>query len=88
MAFMTGKELKKFFKDHLVPSSLYKIGGNHKNRICMKKGKNGWDVYFSEDKQKVGLLRFGDEESACRAMMNEIRKLMEVMYGVTWTAAR
>ena len=85
---MTGKELKEFFKEHLVPSSLYKIGGSHNNRICMKKEKDSWDVYFSEHKKKIGLLSFGDEESACRAMMNEIRKLMEVMYGVTWVSAK
>ena len=30
---MTVKELKKFFKDHLVPSHLYNMkGGHHRNR--------------------------------------------------------
>ena len=84
---MTGKELKKYFKEHLVPDGLYKIGGSHNRRICMDQDSEGWNVYFSEHKQKVGLLHFNDEESACAAMKNEIRKLMEVMYGVTWTAA-
>ena len=84
---MTGKELKKYFKEHLVPDGLYKIGGSHNHRICMDQDSEGWNVYFSEHKQKVGLLHFNDEESACAAMKNEIRKLMEVMYGVTWTAA-
>ena len=84
---MTGKELKTFFEEHLVPSGLYKIGGSHNRRICMDRDSNGWNVYFSDHKQKVGLLSFPDEESACAAMKNEIRKLMEVMYGVTWTAA-
>ena len=32
---MTTKELKRYFKDHLVPSKLYKIGGHHKNRDGM-----------------------------------------------------
>ena len=31
---MNTKELKKFFKEHLVPSKLYKVGGHHKNRVC------------------------------------------------------
>ena len=83
---MTGKELKKFFKEHLVPDKLYKIGGEHNRRICMEKVQNGWDVFFSEKKKKIGLMHFNDEESACASMKNEIRKLMESMYGITWKA--
>ena len=41
---MTVKELKVFFKEHLVPSHLYNLkGGSHKGRICLGKNKqNGW----------------------------------------------
>ena len=81
---MTGKELKAFLKDHLVPEKLYKIGGSHNRRICMMKNKEGWEVFFSDKKQKVGLTRYQDEGSACSAMKEELRKLMELMYGVTW----
>ena len=36
---MTVKELKAFFKEHLVPSRLYNLkGGSHGGRICL--GKN------------------------------------------------
>ena len=32
---MTVKELKVFFKEHLVPSHLYNLkGGSHGGRIC------------------------------------------------------
>ena len=82
---MTGKELKIFLKEHLVPAKLYKIGGHHNRRICMQKGEDGWEVFFSEKKNKVGLMRFPDEASACLSMKNELRKLMELMYGLTWT---
>ncbi len=44
---MNTKELKKFFKEHLVPSKLYKVGGHHKNRVCLDKTENGWAVFFS-----------------------------------------
>ena len=55
---MTVKELKKFFKDHLVPSHLYNMkGGHHRNRICIANDKNGWQVYFSEGKEKIGLMQ-------------------------------
>ena len=81
---MTGKELNKFFKEHLVPGKLYKIGGSHNKRICMKNEGEFWEVYFSDHKQKVGAMRYQDEESACWAMKNEVRKLMELMYGMTW----
>lgn len=83
---MTGKELKAFFKDHLVPGKLYKIGGEHDKRVCMEKDKDGWSVFFCEKKQKIGLMRYKDESSACRAMKEELRKIMELMYGVTWVA--
>lgn len=81
---MTVKELKGFFEEHMVPSKLYKIGGHHNKRICMEKCRDGWDVFFSEKKKKVGLMHFNDEASACRSMKNELRKMMELMYGLTW----
>ena len=84
---MTGKELQRFLKEHLVPKKLYKIGGSHKNRICLEQSKEGWDVFFSEKKRKIGLMHFNDESSACSAMKEEIRKLMQVMYDITWTPA-
>ena len=85
---MTRKELKEFFETHMVPSKLYKIGGKHNKRICMEKSGDGWDVFFSEKKKRVGTLHYADEESACLSMKNEIRKLMEAMYGLTWAAGQ
>ena len=84
MPVMTMKELKDFFKEHRVPSSLYKLGGNHNHRICIEQCDGEWEVFFSEKKQKTGLMRFDSEESACSRMKDEIRKLMELMYGLTW----
>lgn len=81
---MTMKELSAFLKEHAVPEKLYKIGKGHNKRICLVKGENDWEVYFQEKKQKIGLLRYNDEESACQGMKNELRKLMESMYGLTW----
>ena len=85
---MTTKELKKYFKEHLVPSKLYKIGGHHKNRICLDKTESGWTVFFQDNKDKVGVMNFVDEASACNRMKDELRKLMEQLYGVTWVPAR
>ena len=81
---MTGKELKLCLKEHMVPEQLYKIGGHHNRRICLEQSRDGWDVFFSEKKNKVGLMHFSDEESACISMKNELRKMMELMYGLTW----
>lgn len=82
---MTVKELKRFFKKHLVPSRLYKMkGGNHKNRICISREKNGWDVYFSEGKNRIGLMHFNTESEACLRMKEEVRKVMEQVYGLSW----
>ena len=62
---MTVKELKVFFKEHLVPSHLYNLkGGAHGGRICLGK--------------------FATESEACQHMMDEVRKVMEQIYGVTW----
>ncbi len=85
---MNTKELKKYFKDHLVPDKLYKIGGSHKNRICLDRTKDGWAVYFQDKKEKIGIMNFVDEASACNRMKDELRKLMELMYGLTFTSAR
>ena len=56
---MTGKELQRFLKEHLVPKKLYKIGGSHKNRICLEQSKEGWDVFFSEKKLFFFVFLFG-----------------------------
>ncbi|MCR5405064.1 MAG: hypothetical protein K6E91_14780 [Butyrivibrio sp.] len=85
---MTTKELKKYFKEHMVPSKLYKIGGAHKNRICLDKSEGGWRVYFQDKKDKIGIMKFVDEASACNTMKDELRKLMEQLYGLTWAGAR
>ncbi len=81
---MTGKELRRFFEEHMVPSKLYKIGGAQNKRICLEKSGDGWDVFFSEHRKKIGVLHYQDENAACLSMKNEIRKLMEMMYGLTW----
>ena len=83
---MTVKELKVFFKEHLVPSHLYNLkGGTHGGRICLSKTRqNSWEVYFCEKKNKIGLMQFATENEACQHMMDEVRKVMEQIYGVTW----
>ena len=81
---MTTEELKEFFNEHLVPRKFYSLKGNHKNRICIEKASDGWNVYFSDQKEKVGLLHFANESDACQRMKDEIKKLMEQVYGLTW----
>ena len=82
---MTVKELKKFFKDHLVPARLYNMkGGHHRNRICISNDRDGWEVYFSEGKAKIGLMRFATESEACQRMKEEVCKVMEQIYGLSW----
>ena len=81
---MTTNDLKVFFKEHLVPRKFYSLNGNHKNRICIEKTPDGWNVYFSDGKEKVGLLHFANESEACLRMRDEIKKLMEQVYGLTW----
>ena len=81
---MTAKELKHFFKEHLVPSKLYKIGKHRDGRICLTKHKGVWEVYFFEHKEKIGLMSFTDENSACQSMKEELRKIMESIYEITW----
>ena len=81
---MTGKELKKYFEEHLVPKKLYSINGEKSNRICMTRSGNEWNVFFKDHKDRVGLMTFQSEESACRTMKEELRKMMECVYGLTW----
>ena len=83
---MTVKELKVFFKEHLVPSHLYNLkGGTHGGRICLGKNRqNSWEVYFSEKKNKIGLMQFATESEACQRMKEEVCKVMEQLYGLSW----
>ncbi len=81
---MTIKELNTYFEEHLVPKKLYSLKGNHKNRICLEKNGDSYEVYFSDRKQKVGTISFASESAACLGMKNEIRKLMEQVYGLTF----
>ena len=82
---MTVKDLKKFFKEHLVPANVYSFkGGNHKNRICMGRTKKGCEIYFSDKKKKIGLMQFASESEACIRMKEEVLKLMEQVYGLSW----
>ncbi len=81
---MNTKELKDFFKTHLVPNKLYKLDGKQNKRICMEKNGNGWDIYFCDGNNKIGLIHVKTEFEACRVMKEEIRKLMVSLYGVTW----
>ena len=46
---MTVKELKAFFKEHLVPSRLYNLkGGSHGGRICLGKNNRPHAVRYRE----------------------------------------
>ena len=81
---MSRNELAVFLKEHLVPAKLYSLNGNHTNRICLEKSKQGWEVYFSDQKQKIGLLKFSSESDACARMKTEILKIMQSLYGLSW----
>jgi len=83
---MNCKELHCFFKEHLVPSNLYRIQGERNNRICLSRTgrKNTWELYFKDKKDKVGLLSFSTENEACARMKEEVLKLMEQIYGLSW----
>jgi len=81
---MTTKELYAYFREHLVPGKLYNLKGGRRGRICLERVKDGWNVYFRDRKEKVGLMHFASESDACRYMQDEIRKVMEGLYGLTW----
>lgn len=81
---MTVKELKKYLQEHLVPKRLYKIGGEKKNRICMTCSNGVWSVFFRDRKNRVGVVNYNSEESAVEGMMEELRKAMSSIYGLTW----
>ncbi|MBQ3392288.1 MAG: hypothetical protein IJG52_02630 [Lachnospiraceae bacterium] len=81
---MTVKELKAFFKDHLVPAKLYHLDGSRSGKLCLTRDGNEWEVFFREKKEKIGLMKFATENEACVRMMDEVRKVMEQIYGMTW----
>ena len=50
----------------------------------MEASNGGWDVYFSDNKNKIGLMHFTSESDACASMAEEIKKIMQSFYGLTW----
>jgi len=50
--------------------------------------RTGYVLYFQDKKEKIGVLNFVDEASACNRMKDELRKMMEQLYGVTWAPAK
>ena len=84
---MTAKDLTAFFKEHLVPSRLYAVNGSRKNRICMEQEGGSWIVYFRDHRNRIGTVICATEAEACARMKDEIRKVMESAYGLTWSQA-
>lgn len=83
---MTRRELAHYFKDHLVPHRLYHLKGAHNKRICLEQAADGWNVYFADRKDKVGLLHFVNESDACMAMRDQINQVMRVLYGIEFSS--
>lgn len=83
---MTTRELRQYFKDHLVPTRLYHLRGAHHNRICMEQVADGWNIYYAERHNKVGLLHFATESEACEAMREQIGKVMQALYGLQFAS--
>lgn len=77
---MTVAELKTYLADHLVPAKIYQIGGETSGRICLEKANGLWEIFFCDGKKKIGTLFFKDETSACKRMLKEISKVMELLY--------
>lgn len=81
---MTTRELRTYFEEHLVPARLYDLKKAHNKRLCMEQVQDGWNVYYADKKDKVGLLHFVTESEACLAMREEVNKVMRALYGVTF----
>lgn len=79
---MTTRELGQYLKDHLVPNRLYHLKGARNRRICMEQVQDGWNVYYADKKDKVGVLHYVTESEACQAMIEQIDRVMQVLYGV------
>ena len=52
--------------------------------LLVEDDKKEWEVYFSEGKTKIGLMHFSTESEACQRMKEEVRKVMEQVYGLSW----
>lgn len=77
---MTISELKNYLSEHLVPAKLYKIGGESDGSICLEKVNDIWEIFFCEGARKIGTMIFKDENSACARMLQEISKVMRLVY--------
>ena len=77
---MTISELKNYLTEHFVPAKLYQIGGESDGSICLEKVNGIWEIFFCEGARKIGTMIFKDESSACARMLQEISKVMRLVY--------
>ena len=77
---MTISELKNYLSEHFVPAKLYQIGGESDGSICLEKVNDLWEIFFCEGARKIGTMIFKDENSACARMLQEISKVMRLVY--------
>lgn len=79
---MTIAELKDYLTKHLVPATLYHLSGESNGRICLDKANDLWEVFFFDEKKRIGTVSFKDENSACARMLSELAKVMDLVYDV------
>ena len=75
---MTVPELRSLLRCAKVPDWFYVTDGGLGAGECVgiERVPGGWRVYYSERGRKSSLDSFPDEDSACRAMIRHIDRMM------------
>ncbi len=76
---MTLGEMASRFRRAKVPDHFYVLDGGLGGGECVgiERSGSGWSVYYSERGRKSPLATAADEDAACRAMIDAIRRMMQ-----------
>lgn len=80
---MNLNDLEKWLGDNNVPEYLYVIndlGGGEVNGIGLL--NNYWCTYYSERGKYSDIEKYENEDHACRAFSEKIRRILKIQYSV------
>lgn len=75
---MTVAEIRNRLRRAAVPDWFYVTDGGLGAGECVgiEQVPGGWSIYYSERGHKSPLEQYADEESACRAMLRQVDRMM------------
>ena len=76
---MNREEVQRTLKDKGISEDMYSLNGGLPNEsYCLEKGKDVWEVYYSERGVKTSLRLFDTEDEACQHLLKRVVRMSEL----------